>query len=67
MEQYDYYGKYNKKIDNSFSVYEIHKQQKEKVNKRNKIYETVLGRVYIAIKNAVTSEATFCFSSFQSI
>lgn len=61
MEQYDYYGKYNKKIDNSFSVYEIHKQQKEKVNKRNKIYETVLGRVYTAIKNAVTSEAAFCF------
>ena len=32
MDQYDYYGKYNKKIDNSFSVYEIHKQQKEKGN-----------------------------------
>ena len=61
MDSYDYYGKYEKKLDNSFSVYEIHKKQKEKLNNRSKIYNLVLNRAYKAIKNAVETEATFCF------
>lgn len=31
MDNYDYYGKYNNKVDEvTFSVYDIHKEQKEK-------------------------------------
>ena len=61
MDSYDYYGKYEKKIDNSFSVYEIHKKQKAKLGNRSKIYNIVLGRAYKVVRNAVETEATFCF------
>jgi hypothetical protein len=61
MDKYDYYGNYNKKMDNSFSVYEIHKKQKKKLDNRNKIYNIILSRAYKSIKNAAETESQFCF------
>jgi len=61
IDKYDFYGNYSEPTDYSFSVYEIHKKQKEKESRRLQIYKTILGRCFKRIKLAVENEEKFCF------
>ena len=60
--KYDYYGNYNKNDEYyTFSVNEIHKNQKEKEKSRLKIYEGISARCFKHIKETSLNEETFCF------
>lgn len=63
MDNYDYYGKYDNKVDEvTFSVYDIHKEQKEKEDRNIKIYNIILKKVFQKIKITVkNSYNNFCF------
>lgn len=61
MNNYDFYGNYDKAVDDSISVFEIHKKQKQKENYRLSIYKKIISRCYAKIKLAAESEKFFCF------
>jgi len=62
LMNYDYYGNYEKS-DNifSYSVNEIHKNQKEKESRRLKIYENISNKCFKKIKETANNEQTYCF------
>jgi hypothetical protein len=60
--KYDYYGNYNKSDDQfSFSIYDIHKKQREKEDMRIKIYDLISSKCFKKIKETSLNEETFCF------
>ena len=63
MENYNFYGDYDNENPESFSfsVFEIHKQQEEREDKRIMIYNKILKRVFRRIKVAVEKSEVYCF------
>jgi len=62
MDHYNFYGDYgnNDTNDFSFSVFDIHKKQQQKEEKRMMIYNKILKRVFRKIKLAVDGSHEFC-------
>ena len=61
INNYDFYGNYNEENDYTFSVYEIHKKQEQKENRRLNLYKKIINRCFNRIKLAVENEELFCF------
>ncbi len=58
---YDYYGNDKESNNFSFSVQEIHKQQREKEKKRLRIYEMIASQCFKKIKETSLTDETFLF------
>ena len=60
MDNYDFYGNYNKE-DKSFSIYEIHKKQRQKEIRRLGLYQKILNRCFSKIRLCVEKDNLYCF------
>ena len=58
---YDYYGNDKESNNFSFSVQEIHKQQRDKERKRLKIYEMITSQCFKKIKETSLTDESFLF------
>lgn len=61
-QNYNYYGVYDEDSRKfSYSIQDIHKNQKEKDKQRLRIYEKILSKCFKKIKELSLHEETFCF------
>ena len=60
IDNYNFYGNYGVE-DKSFSIYEIHKKQREKEIRKIKLYKKILNRCFYKIRLAVEKDQLYCF------
>ena len=60
LDSYNFYGNYEVE-DQSFSIFEIHKRQRQKEIRKLGLYKKILNRCFYKIRLAVEKDQLFCF------